>query len=273
GYDLHALGWHSPEALHLIAEAMRRGFADRNQFLGDPDFAPIPPTFLDEAYAARQRATISAERATPSAEIAPGLAAVPAGTHTTHFSVVDGSGNVVALTTTINDSYGSAVTVAGGGFLLNDEMDDFTTKVGAPNMFDLVQGEANAIQPGKRMLSAMTPTIVFDPDGQPLLITGAAGGPRIITTAFQILSNVVDYGMDVATAVSAPRIHHQHLPDILYYEPDGLLPDQIAGLERRGHVVQRRKGTIGVAPSIVRGESGWWGFADPRQGLGTAEGY
>lgn len=292
GYPLEDLGWHSPEAMHLTAEAMRRAFADRNHYLGDPDFVEIPrERLLAEGYAARRRASIAADRATPSAAVSPGLGDDGSESmHTTHFSVIDDMGNAVALTTTVNFLYGSAVTVAGAGFVLNDEMDDFAAKPGTPNAYGLVQGESNAIEPGKRMLSAMTPTIVLEPvrgrtdtpDGgvpntgaqryRPLLITGARGGPRIITAVFQVLSNVVDYDMELAAAVNAPRIHHQHLPDILYYEPDGLMEWQIRALRALGHTVEPRSGTIGNAPSIVKRDDRWLGTPDPRSG-GLAAGY
>ncbi len=273
GYDLGARGWHSPAALHLTAEAMRRAFAARNHFLADPDYVHIPrERLLSEAYADQQRATIT-EEATPSAAVTPGTGGDgQASFHTTHFSIVDGQGNAVALTTTINFLYGSKVTVAGAGFVLNNEMNDFTAKPGTPNAYGLVQGEANAIAPGKRMLSAMSPTIVFGADGEPLLVTGARGGPRIITAAFQVLSNVVDYGFDLAAAVRAPRIHHQHLPDRLSYEPDGLTEELVEALRGRGHEVVERGGMVGNAPSILRVGDQWAGLPDPRSG-GMAAGY
>ena len=264
--------WHQPETIHRTAEAMRRAFAERNQLLGDPDFVDVPAArFLSEEYAGRLRASIDPARATPSDSIRPGLQGAVEGNHTTHFSVVDALGNAVALTTTINDLYGSAVTVAGAGFLLNDEMDDFTSRVGQANMFGLVQGEANAIVPGKRMLSAMTPTIVLDSAGAPLLITGARGGPRIITAVLQVLSNVLDYGMPIDAAVRAPRIHHQHLPDVLWFETRGMAPEDSAALVARGHDV-RATGGVGHAPAILRTDSGWVGMPDPRNG-GKASGY
>jgi gamma-glutamyltranspeptidase / glutathione hydrolase len=272
GYSLDRLGWHSTEALHVTAEAMRRAFADRNHFLGDPAFVRFPRDMLiSQAYADRLRATIDRARATPSHDVLPGLGERTGSLHTTHFSVVDAGGNAVALTTTINELYGSAVTVAGAGFLLNDEMDDFTAKPGTPNLFGLVQGEANAIQPEKRMLSAMTPAIVLDRDGRLLMVTGARGGPRIITAVFQIISNVIDYGMDVASAVSAPRIHHQHLADVLYYERNGLPDDVLRALEALGHRVEPT-GPVGSAPTILRRGGVWTGVADPRTG-GAAAGY
>jgi gamma-glutamyltranspeptidase/glutathione hydrolase len=272
GYPLRELGWHSAESLHLTAEAMRRAFADRNHYLGDPAFVQIPlGDLMSSDYAARQRHTISRTRATPSLEVRPGLGAFNEPEHTTHFSIVDPNGNAVALTTTINELYGSAVTVSGGGFLLNDEMDDFASKPGTPNMFGLVQGEANAIQPEKRMLSAMTPTIVLDRSGNVMMVTGARGGPRIITAVFQVISNVLDYGMDVGAAVHAPRIHHQHLPDVLGYERDGLPADVIAQLQAMGHTVEARAG-VGTAPTILRRGGVWTGVPDPRTG-GLAKGY
>ncbi len=210
GFDLARLGWHSPIAIHLVAESMRRAFADRNSSLGDPEFVRVPlDTLLSETYAARQRATIAPDHATPSSSVTP----FREGNNTTHLSVVDSAGNAVALTTTLNLLYGSAVTVDGGGFLLNDEMDDFATKPGSPNVFGLVQGDANAIAPGKRILSSMTPTIVVDTKGRTLLVTGASGGPRIISAVFQVISNIVDYGFSPVQAINAPRFHHQHLPD------------------------------------------------------------
>lgn len=274
-WQLGELGWNSSTTMHLMAEAMRRAFADRNHYLGDPDFVEIPQArLLSKAYARERAADIAIGGATPSADVAPGITGDDGleGDHTTHFSVVDADGNAVALTTTINSLYGSAVTVSGAGFVLNNEMDDFTSRPGAPNQYGLVQGEANAIEPGKRMLSAMTPTIVVAPDGKPLLITGARGGPRIITAVFQVLSNVIDHGMDIATAVRVPRIHHQHLPDVLYYEANGLGPDPVRELTRLGHDVRPRSGYIGNAPSILRRGGLWTGVADPRQG-GTAAGY
>jgi gamma-glutamyltranspeptidase / glutathione hydrolase len=272
GYDLAESGWHSAQTLHLIGEAMRRAFADRNHYLGDPEFVEFPHKMLvSEEYAARLRSTIDSERATPSVDVRPGLQAVPEPVHTTHFSIVDQHGNAVALTTTINDLFGSSVTVSGAGFLLNNEMDDFAARPGTPNMYGLVQGEANAIQPGKRMLSAMTPTIVLDRDGRVLLVTGARGGPRIITAVFQVISNVIDYGLDVAAAVHVPRIHHQHLPDVLFHEAGGLSSALLAELEAKGHTLQPRAG-VGTAPTIVRQGETWTAMPDPRTG-GRARGY
>ena len=265
GFDLRAMGWHSPQMLHVTAEAMRRAFADRNHYLGDPDFVDVErEQFLSKEYADRLRATISLDRATPSSAV--GVTAKgPEPDQTTHISVVDKAGNAVALTTTINELYGSGVVVRGAGFFLNDEMDDFTSKPGSPNMYGLVQGKANAIEPGKRMLSAMTPTILLDPEGRPLLVTGARGGPRIISAVIQVISNVVDYGMDVSTALNVPRIHHQHLPDVLWYETGGLTAAQTTALQQLGHELRTRSG-VGTAPSILRRDGVWRGRHDPRDG-------
>jgi gamma-glutamyltranspeptidase / glutathione hydrolase len=271
GYPLGRLGWQSQAAVHLQAEAMRRAFADRNHYLGDPAFVEFPQSMLvSREYASRLRATVDRERATPSVDVRPGLVLQEAH-HTTHFSVVDPLGNAVALTTTINDLYGSAVTIRGAGIVMNNEMDDFSAKPGEPNMYGLVQGEANAIAPEKRMLSAMTPTLVLDRNGSVLIVTGARGGPRIITATFQVISNIIDHGMDVATAVHAPRMHHQHLPDILYYERNGLRARQIELLREMGHTVEPRA-TVGTAPTILRRKGVWTGAPDPRTG-GSAAGF
>ena len=271
GYNLERLGWHSPAALQVTAEAMRRAFAARNALLGDPDFVRVPrDSFLSRAHAGVLRASIDTGRATPSAAIRPALTAAE-GSNTTHLGVVDRRGNAVALTTTLNELYGSGVAIAGTGFFMNDEMDDFTSKPGTPNMFGLIQGTANAIAPGKRPLSAMTPTIVLDRAGRPLLITGARGGPHIISAAFQVLSNVVDYGMDVGAAVNAPRIHQQHLPDSLFVERNGFPPEVLEALRAKGQAIAPL-GAIADAPTILRRGGLWTAGGDPRSG-GRAEGY
>src|SRR5262249_43239628 len=187
------------------------------------------------------------------------------GMDTTHFAVVDGQGAAVALSYTLNELYGSGILVAGAGFLLNDEMDDFTVKPGAPNLFGLVQGEANRIAPGKRPLSSMAPTIVVGPDGKVVAVVGGRGGSRIISATFQVLSNVVDFGMDAATAVSAPRIHHQHTPDVLAYETDGLDAATRRALEERGFKLATMR-MVANSPALVRTPTGWSGVADPRRG-------
>jgi len=270
-FPLSGAGWHSAQHVHLMAEAMRRAFADRNTFLGDPDHSEVPAFLTDPSYAVRVAASIDLSRASRSADIRPGGARRQAPQQTTHFSVVDESGNAVALTTTINELYGSAVTVSGGGFLLNDEMDDFTVRPGAPNLYGLVQGEANAIGPGKRMLSAMTPVIMTSPQGRVLLVTGARGGPRIISAVAQVISNIIDFGLAVGAAVRAPRIHHQHLPDMLYYEASGLDAETVRALEGMGHTVEAR-GAIGSGPAILWNGIAWTAVPDPRTG-GLAAGY
>ena len=267
-YDLARLGWHSAAAIHVQAEAMRRAFAVRNDVLGDPDFVALDVARLSSKLFARElQSSISADHATPSSQVSGKRGNSHDGPHTTHFSVVDSNGNAVALTTTINSGFGSAVTVTGGGFLLNNEMDDFAAKPGAPNQFGLVQGEANAIAPGKRMLSAMTPTIVLGSDRKPSIVTGASGGPYIITTSWEIVSNILDYGMTVGAAMSAPRLHHQHLPDELSLEQGGFDPPVLHALEQLGHhltffAVPKSGWT--VAATVGRRGDAWHGMADPR---------
>ena len=265
GYDpLPPFG--SPALVHLEAEAMRRAFTDRNRYLGDPDFVRNPTDrLLSKAYAAELRREIG-DRATPT----PAFVAGPRmGGSTTHYSIVDADGNAVSCTTTLNDSYGSAVTVSGAGFLLNDEMDDFATAPGKPNMYGLVQGEANAIAPGKRMLSAMTPSIVLDPERRLLMVLGTPGGPRIITMVYHVISNVIDHRMPLPEAVAAPRMHHQGLPDTLQVEPGGFPPATLDSLHRRGHALGTG-GYWGDVEAIIRRPDGWQGVSDPRRGGGGA---
>jgi len=265
GYDpLPPFG--SPKLVHLEAEAMRRAFTDRNTWLGDPAFVQNPTDrLLSKGYAADLRKSIG-ERATPTPAFTP---APRAGASTTHYSVVDADGNAVSCTTTLNDSYGSAVTVTGAGFLLNDEMDDFATAPGKPNMYGLVQGEANAIAPGKRMLSAMTPSIVLDPESRLLLVAGTPGGPRIITMVYHVISNVIDHRMTLPDAVVAPRMHHQGLPDTLRVERDGFPPATLDSLRARGHAIGT-EGYWGDVEAIIRTSTGWQGVSDPRRGGGAA---
>jgi len=255
---------------HLVAESMRRAFADRNHYLGDPAYVTMPvETLVSQAYADGRRADIAPDHASLSSGVAPG---VPEATETTHYSVVDAEGNAVAVTTTINGGFGSAVTVSGAGFLLNNEMDDFTAAPGTPNQFGLVQGEANAIAPGKRMLSAMAPTIVVDPAGALALVVGTPGGPTIITTVAQVISNVIDHHMRLDSAVAAPRLHHQHLPDTLRFERGGLEPATIARLTAMGHALAERRGYSGEVAAIERVGGRLVGVADPRM-TGAAQGY
>ncbi|MYG82000.1 MAG: gamma-glutamyltransferase [Gemmatimonadetes bacterium] len=277
-WDLGAMGWNTPETIHVMAESFRRAYADRNEYLADPDFVELPvEQFLSDDYADRRAATISPERATPSAEVAPGIDAYLDETHTTHYSVVDGDGNAVAVTTSVNSWYGSKVVVDGAGFFLNNTMDDFAAKPGTPNQFGLVQGERNAVGPEKRMLSAMSPTIVEDPDGDLFLITGTPGGATIITTVLQSIFNVVDHGMSVVQAVHAPRVHHQHLPDMVFHEYGGLLEATVRALEALGHTVRERDpgppdayftgGMSGDVQLIMAMPDGSYaGWSDPRRG-------
>jgi gamma-glutamyltranspeptidase/glutathione hydrolase len=268
GYDtLPPFG--SPELLHREAEAMRRAFTDRNTYLGDPGFVQMPlERLLSKDYAAKLRGEIDPDRATPTPPFDPTLRD---GQSTTHYSVVDSAGNAVSCTTTLNDSYGSAAAVSGAGFLLNDEMDDFTTAPGKPNGYGLVQGEANAIQPGKRMLSAMTPSIVLDPSGHLLMVVGTPGGPTIITQVYHVISNVIDHGMSLANAVAAPRMHHQALPDSMRVERSGFQPGTLAALESMGHSLDTRS-RWGDVEAIIRTPTGWEGVSDPRLG-GGGSGY
>lgn len=233
-YPLHSDGYHSSASLHVLTEAMRYAYHDRNNLLGDPDFVSNPiDRLLSEQHVQQIRAQIRPDRAGNSARLM-GSGGAHEHAQTTHYSVADRAGNAVAVTYTINDSFGAKVIAGDTGFLLNDEMDDFTSKPGAPNMYGLVQGEANAIAPGKRPLSSMTPTIVLK-DGKPVLVLGVPGGSRIITTVLQVIVNVIDHGMSLAEAVDAPRIHHQWLPDTLAGEPFAWSADTAAALKRMGY--------------------------------------
>jgi gamma-glutamyltranspeptidase / glutathione hydrolase len=276
GYDLKQLGYLSADHVHLWTEAVKRAYADRNAYLADPDFVSQPTIrMISDAYAKQRRTDIRMDRDTPSADVHPGLGAVATQSaasrresdNTTHYSVVDAAGNAVSVTTTLNSLYGSLATVDGAGFLLNNEMDDFATKPGAPNQFGLVQGESNAIQPGKRMLSSMTPVILVDHDGKVRLVSGTPGGATIVTSMAQIVSNVVDFGMDIASATGAPRLHHQHLPDVLMFERGGLPAAVQTALRNRGHLMQERAGYQGDTQSIQVLSNGMLiGVADPRRG-------
>ena len=266
-------GAGSASAIHYLAEAMRRAYADRNAYVGDPDFVKVPIAgLLDPAYLARLRASIDPERATPSSLVRPGR---PAGTEhdqTTHYTVVDAEGNAVAVTYTLNGGYGNGITVPGLGFLLNNEMDDFAAKPGTPNMFGLVQGESNAIQPGKRPLSSMTPTIVVK-DGKLFMTAGAPGGSRISTAVLQVILNVVDFGMNVQDAVDAPRVHHQWLPDTLSLE-HGISPDTVALLQARGYTVDYAPGVVLAQVAAIVNDGDWLqGGSDGRSAAGKAAGY
>jgi gamma-glutamyltranspeptidase/glutathione hydrolase len=268
GYEKGGAG--SAEVVHYMTEAMRRYFADRSEHLGDPDFFKVPLTsLLDPKYIAKQRSSIDPERATPSSSIKAAVFNGKESNETTHYTVADAEGNVVAVTYTLNGSYGSKVTAAGLGFLLNNEMDDFAPKPGEANMYGLIQGEANAIAPGKTPLSSMTPTIVLK-DDKPVLALGSPGGPTIINSVLEVMVNVLDFGMNVQDAVNWPRFHHQWLPDELRMEP-GYSPDTVALLEKRGYTV-RRVASQGEAAAIHFGNGWLEGAADPRT-EGTAEGH
>ncbi len=255
--------------LHLLGSAYQRAFIDRNSKLGDPDFVPVPIAQLtSKSYARGLFRTIDRSRATPTPAITQTMGE---GMHTTHYSVVDGDGSAVATTTTLNNSWGSGVYLTSVGFMMNDEMDDFAVQPGKPNMFGLVQGEANAIQPGKRMLSAMSPTVVLDAQGKVEMVAGAAGGPRIISATSQVILNVIEFGMSLADAMRAPRIHHQALPDQFRYEPLGFSAATLDSLRAMGHAVTALEG-IGNVNAIRRVAGGWHGVSEPRAS-GAAIGY
>jgi len=257
----------STALLHREAEAIRRAFMDRNRYLGDPAFVTAPlARLVSKEHAESLRRQINPDRATPTPKFE---ATAPDGPSTTHYSVVDADGNSVSCTTTLNNSYGSAVTVTGAGFLLNDEMDDFATAPGRPNMYGLVQGEANAIRAGKRMLSAMTPSIVLDPAGQLFMVAGTPGGPRIITMVYHVISNVIDHGMGLAEAITAPRLHHQALPDTIRVERGGFPRGVLDSLRAMGHWVIEGA-PWGDVEAIIRVPQGWLGVSDPRRGGGGA---
>ena len=252
GDDLRALGFRSAASVHLLVEAMRHAYLDRNSYLGDPDFVTNPlGRLLDKAYAASIRAQINPNRATKSADLRPGVAPHEK-TETTHYSVLDSKMNAVAVTYTINGGFGAGVIAGDTGFFLNNEMDDFTVAVGAPNMFGLVQGAANAIAPGKRPLSSMAPTIVSK-DGKPVLVLGSPGGARIITITLETVLNLLDYGMGLQEAVDAPRLHHQWLPDVIGIEMRGLSPDTKSKLEAMGHKIVEQ-GLWGAVAAIAIGQ-------------------
>ena len=272
-YDLSALGWGNSETVHLMIEAERRAYADRAEHLGDPDYYDVPIKMLTDKKYARQRfEDFDPDKATPSEKVGAGSWG-PESMETTHFSVYK-DGMMVALTTTLNSGYGNKIVVAGAGFLLNNEMDDFSIKENTANQYDVIGRAANAIEPGKRMLSSMSPTLVTK-DGEPFLITGSPGGSTIITTTLQVILNTIDHGMPIDDAVSLPRFHHQWKPNSIYYDAYGLLPDTIKALQKKGHksFVKSRFGRgIGDANSILIRDGVISGIKDPR-GEGAALGY
>jgi gamma-glutamyltranspeptidase / glutathione hydrolase len=271
GFPLGSFAKESPDALHLMIESMKLAYADRAEFLGDSDAITVPTErLISKAYAASLRKQIDPAHARPASDIRAGSPPVETGGNTTHFSVVDKFGNAVANTTTLNFNYGLGLVAAGTGILLNNELDDFSAKPGAPNAFGLVGGIANAPGPSKRPLSSMTPTIVLK-NGKPVLVTGAPGGSRIITTVLQVVVNALDFEEDIANAVAAPRVHHQWQPDIVFAER-GLAEATIRGLEARGHTI--RIGSVsGSAHSIAVTPDGLVGAADARSRGALAAGY
>ena len=275
GYDLQKLEANSSDRYHLMAESMRRAFADRAEYMGDSDFVKVPVAgLIDKAYATTLRATINTDRASTSAEVRAGRPAGYESDDTTHFTVVDAEGNTVSNTYTLNNSYGSAAVVRGTGILLNDEMDDFAAKPGTPNMYGLIQGERNAVAPRKRPLSAMTPTIVLRKDGSLWFTVGSPGGPTIINTVLCVITNVIDYEMNIQQAIDFPRIHHQWLPDELVGEPFGLSGDTQRALTARGHKLAKLR-YLGDAEGIMIEEKTGMrlGATDPRRSDGQAVGY
>jgi gamma-glutamyltranspeptidase / glutathione hydrolase len=274
GYDIRGMGYNSAARYHLLTEASRRAFADRAEFMGDPDFAKVPvSTLIDKKYAEKRRDSIELKDASTSKEVGAGKIPGSEPMETTHYTVVDAEGNVVSNTYTINDLYGSGVTAKGTGVLLNDEMDDFAARPGKPNMFGLIQGENNSVQPGKRPLSSMTPTIVLRRDGSVWFALGARGGPRIISAVMQSVINVIDHDMDIQEAIDAPRIHHQWYPDELLYETFGLSPDTKQILERYGHKFAAKPGHIASATGIMIDEKGVRLGAIDSRSDGAAIGY
>jgi gamma-glutamyltranspeptidase/glutathione hydrolase len=273
-YDVGATGFQSARYIHLMTEVMRRAFADRAEFLGDPDFTKIPVTALTSAaFAEERRKTIQLDRASSSQEIREGDPARFEPSHTTHFSIVDVEGAMVSNTYTLNDWFGSGVTAKGTGILLDDEMDDFTSQPGVPNEYELIQSDKNAIAPKKRPLSSMTPLIMLR-DGKPWLAVGAAGGPRIISTVVEIVVALVDFKLNLQDALDAGRTHHQWLPDEIFWEPGGTNPDTRAALERMGHKFRSKPNeAISDANAVMVDPGGLRiGASDPRRG-GAAAGW
>ncbi|MFM2086820.1 MAG: Gamma-glutamyltranspeptidase, partial [Pseudomonadota bacterium] len=294
GYDMKAFGFQSAASVHYMTEAMRHAYKDRNSYLGDPDFINNPVEhLLSKSYAADIRSKILPDRATPSSLVPPETMQREK-PETTHYSVLDKDGNAVSTTYTVNGRFGAVVIAPGTGFFLNDEMDDFTSKIGAKNMYGLVQGASNAIAPGKRPLSSMAPTLV-NKDGQTYMVLGSPGGSRIISITLQSAINVIDYGMAPQEAVDAPRIHHQWLPDQVYYETRGVSPDTLAILKNMGYTMTEQtpwgatelilKGlpaAVGAGPASSGNDSGvsgkvrpgWlYGANDARRPAGAAIGY
>jgi gamma-glutamyltranspeptidase/glutathione hydrolase len=272
-YSIKDWGHNASRTAHLMIEAERRAYADRSVHLGDPDYFNVPvEKLISPIYIAERMANFDSQKATPSAQIKEGIIGPAESKQTTHLSIVDAQGNAVAVTTTLNDSYGSRVVVAGSGFFLNDEMDDFSIKPGVPNMYGAIGGEANKIEPGKRMLSSMTPTIV-EKDGKLLMVVGTPGGTTIITSVFQTILNVVEHKMGMQEAVHAKRFHSQWFPDSVYIEANAFVRDDSIALTRMGHAIKPRNYGIGRVDAIlVLPDGKLEGGADQR-GDDSAEGF
>jgi gamma-glutamyltranspeptidase/glutathione hydrolase len=254
-YNLKEMGFHSSSAVHLMAEAERRAFADRSEYMGDPEYMKVSSTQLTSPdYVLSRMKTFNESKASLSSEIFPGKPEGYASEETTHYSVVDSRGNAVSVTTTLNGTFGSGIVVDSAGFLLNNQMDDFSIKPGFPNMYGLVGGEINSVSPGKKILSSMTPTIV-EKDGKLFMVLGSPGGSTIPTTVYQVIINVIDYGMSISEAVDAGRFHHQWLPDWISYEKSGLDSTTLTGLSSKGHMLKDRT-SIGSVNAIMILEGG-----------------
>jgi gamma-glutamyltranspeptidase/glutathione hydrolase len=265
--DIGALGFASSETLRITAEAMRYAYADRSEYMGDPDFVKVPVKDLTSKEYAKSiyDKIVAAKGATPSSEVKPGLSPIKEGSNTTHYSVVDKNGNAVSVTYTVNDWYGSGAAVAGAGFLLNNEMDDFAAKAGVPNIYGLVGSDANSIAPGKRPLSSMSPSLVLK-DGKLFIVAGSPGGSRIITTTLQVISNVIDHGMNISEAIEAPRVHMQWLPDELRFEKYGLTKDVADKLTALGYKLSEQEPMGDVNGILVDPKTGEiFGSHDPRR--------
>ena len=261
--SIKEMGFGSADSIHLLSEVMKRAYADRSKYLGDNDFVDVPIEGLtNKKYAKNLLAEISQDKVTPSQEILPGNPIPFESPDTTHFSVMDSNGNTVSNTYTLNFSFGSGITIPGTGILMNNEMDDFSSKPGVPNAYGLIGAEANAIEPSKRPLSSMTPTIILK-NNEPYMVLGSPGGSRIISTVLQVIINVLVHDMNIAEAVNSPRIHHQWLPDVLFMEK-GYSPDTLKILEQKGHAI-RSSGTMGSVHAIIKDEDYYYGTADTRR--------
>ncbi|MGB8491032.1 MAG: gamma-glutamyltransferase [Bacteroidales bacterium] len=270
-YNLKDMGFNSWQYVHLITEAERRAFADRSEYLGDPQFTGVPSELLDQGYLRGRMSSYDQNAPTPSAQITPGVLQKAGSEETTHYSVVDRFGNAVAATTTLNGTFGNSIVVDSAGFLMNNEMDDFSVKPGTPNMYGLTGGEANSVAAGKRMLSSMTPAIV-EKDGRLFLVAGSPGGSTIPTSVLQVIINVIDYGMGISDAVDAGRFHHQWQPDYIYYEKNSLDTAVLQKLSRMGHDL-RERGSIGRVNAIMILPDGKRAAGADRRGSNAAAGY